>query len=245
MGRGVSPLTPLKDGFFRFADFVAGGAEIRQFVHLSPILTAIRPQKAEIIKLYSTMNYLAHLYLAEDSPKSLLGNLLGDFIKGRSIDAYCDEIKKGIQLHQRVDRYTDLHPVFHESKRLISPVNRRYAGIIIDIFYDHFLAKNWLSYSSIPLEEFTRNVYKILHTYEAILPDSLKRVLPNITRRNLLMSYAELQGMKVVLERISVRLKRENHLVSALDDLTANYERFESDFSLFFPDLIDYVQALR
>jgi len=191
------------------------------------------------------MNYLAHLYLAEDSPESLLGNLLGDFLKGRSINAYCDEIKKGIQLHQKVDRYTDSHPVVRESKKLISPVNRRYAGIIIDVFYDHFLARNWFDYSLVTLQEFTLKAYDILQSNQAILPDSLNKALPNIIQKNLLMSYAELPGISFALQRLSVRLKRENNLGSALEDLTDNYERWELNFGRFFPELIDYVKTLR
>ncbi len=189
------------------------------------------------------MNYLAHLYLAEDSPESLIGNLLGDFVKGRSIDAYCNEIKKGIQLHQRVDIYTDSHPVFRESKRLISPVNRRYAGILIDVFYDHFLAKNWLDYSSVSLKDFSSKVYEILKSNEAILPESLKRVLPNIIAKDLLMSYAEIQGIEAALQRLTLRLKRTNNLGSAWEELLTNYERFELDFYRFFPELVNYVKT--
>ncbi len=189
------------------------------------------------------MNYLAHLYLAEDSPESLLGNLLGDFVKGQSIDAYCNEIKKGIQLHQRVDIYTDSHPVFRESKRLISPVNRRYAGILIDVFYDHFLAKNWLDYSSVSLKDFSSKVYEILKSNEAILPESLKRVLPNIIAKDLLMSYAEIQGIEAALQRLTLRLKRTNNLGSAWEELLTNYERFELDFYRFFPELVNYVKT--
>lgn len=194
---------------------------------------------------YGNMNYLAHLYLAEDTPESILGNLLGDFVKGQGAKAYCDEIKRGIQLHQKVDIYTDSHPIFRESKRLINSVNRRYAGIIVDVFYDHFLAKNWLDYSSITLKDFTLNIYKILQDNEVILPESLKGVLPNIIGRTLLMSYAEIEGIKFSLQRISVRLKRENSLGCASEDLTDKYEQFEADFKRFFPDLIGYVKRLR
>lgn len=191
------------------------------------------------------MNYLAHLYLADDSPESILGNLLGDFIKGQGTEGYCDEIRKGIRLHKNVDTYTDSHPIVRESKRLISPLNRRYAGILIDVFYDHFLAKNWLSYSSVSLQEFTVKVYDILQSYQAILPDSLKRGLPHIITRNLLMSYADISGISIALHRLSLRLKRENNLGRAIEDLTANYEGFEVKFNLFFPELIDYVKTLR
>ncbi|HEY9665169.1 MAG TPA: ACP phosphodiesterase [Coleofasciculaceae cyanobacterium] len=191
------------------------------------------------------MNYLAHLYLAEDSPESLIGNLLGDFLKGQRADTYCDEIQKGIHLHRQVDLYTDSHPIVGASKRLISPGNRRYSGIIIDVFYDHFLAKRWRDYSAVSLQEFSLTVYKILQNYESILPETLKNALPNMIRRNLLVSYAEIQGINAALQRLSVRLKRENNLASASQELTANYERLGLDFAQFFPDVIDYVKTLR
>ncbi len=191
------------------------------------------------------MNYLAHLYLAEDSPESIVGNLLGDFLKGQGTEGYCDEIKKGIRLHQKVDMYTDAHPIVRESKKLINPVNRRYAGILIDVFYDHFLAKNWLSYSSVSLHRFTVKVYEILQSHQAILPDSLRRGLPHIIKIDLLRSYAEISGISFALQRLSLRLKRENNLGRAVEELTANYEYFELNFGVFFPELIDYVKTLR
>jgi len=191
------------------------------------------------------MNYLAHLYLAGDSPESILGNLIGDFLKGTTVDRYSESIRKGIQLHKQVDRYTDLHDIVRKSKQLISPVNKRYAGIIVDVFYDHFLAKNWSNYSSVPLNSFTSNVYQVLQDNYEILPDSLKRVAPTMIAENRLMSYVKISGMSTALKRISERLKRENSLENAVEDLKANYERFEADFVNFFPDLTDYVHTLR
>jgi acyl carrier protein phosphodiesterase len=190
------------------------------------------------------MNYLAHLYLAEDSPESLLGNLLGDFVKGRGIELYSDEIKKGIKFHQKVDVYTDSHPIFRESKRLISPENRRYAGLLIDVFYDHFLAKNWLDFSLLTLKEFVLKVYGILQAHESILPEKLKCVLPHIIQRNLLMSYAEISGIDAALKRLSLRVKRENNIGSASQELINNYKQLELNFNQFFPELIDYVKAV-
>lgn len=191
------------------------------------------------------MNYLAHLYLADDSPESLIGNLIGDFLKGTTVDSYSESIRKGIQLHKQVDRYTDLHDIVRKSKQLISPINKRYAGIIVDVFYDHFLAKNWSDYSSVPLNSFTSNVYQVLQDNYEILPDSLKRVAPTLIAENRLMSYVKISGMSAALKRISERLKRENSLENAVEDLRANYERFEADFGKFFPDLTDYVHTLR
>lgn len=147
-------------------------------------------------------------------------------------------------MHQKVDFYTDSHPVVRESKRLISPVNRRYAGLLVDIFYDHFLAKNWLDFSGVSLQEFSLKIYQFLQQNKSILPDSLKRVLPNIINRDLLASYAEIQGIDTALKRLSVRVKRENNLGDASEELINNYEGLQSDFYRFFPELIDYVKAL-
>lgn len=190
------------------------------------------------------MNYLAHLYLAEDSPESIIGNLLGDFVKGTPIAHYSDGIKKGIEIHRKIDAFTDSHPDFIKSKRLISSINKRYAGIIVDIFYDHFLATKWLEYSSIPLKNFTSNVYKLLDDNEEILSGSLRAFLPRLKTENLLMSYASIQGTSTALKRVSLRLKRENSLEKAVEDLNAQYQEFEFNFIKFFPQLVEYTKSL-
>ncbi|MEG4056240.1 MULTISPECIES: ACP phosphodiesterase [unclassified Microcoleus] len=186
------------------------------------------------------MNYLAHLFLSEGTPESLIGNLLGDFVKGTALNLYSEEIRKGIDLHRKVDSYTDSHPIVRSSKSLVSSHRRRFAGVLIDVFYDHFLAKNWLEYSEIPLRDFSQDVYKILQDNRDILPDSLQRVLPTIIARDLLSSYQEIAEIGITLTRMSARLKRTNNLASGIEDLTANYQRLESDFRDFFPDLIKY-----
>ncbi|MEG4007275.1 ACP phosphodiesterase [Microcoleus sp. Pol11C1] len=186
------------------------------------------------------MNYLAHLFLSEGTPESLIGNLLGDFVKGSAVNLYSEEIRKGIDLHRKVDSYTDSHPIVRSSKSLVSSHRRRFAGVLIDVFYDHFLAKNWLEYSEIPLRDFSQDVYKILQDNRDILPDSLQRVLPTIIARDLLSSYQEIAEIGITLTRMSARLKRTNNLASGIEDLTANYQRLESDFRDFFPDLIKY-----
>ncbi|MEG5042177.1 MULTISPECIES: ACP phosphodiesterase [unclassified Microcoleus] len=186
------------------------------------------------------MNYLAHLFLSEGTPESLIGNLLGDFVKGTAVNLYPEEIRKGIDLHRKVDSYTDSHPIVRSSKSLVSSQRRRFAGVLIDVFYDHFLAKNWLEYSEIPLRDFSQDVYKILQDNRDILPDSLQRVLPTIIARDLLSSYQEIAEIGITLTRMSARLKRTNNLASGIEDLTANYQRLESDFRDFFPDLIKY-----
>ena len=114
------------------------------------------------------MNYLAHLFLSEGTPESLIGNLLGDFVKGTAVNLYSEEIRKGIDLHRKVDSYTDSHAIVRSSKSLVSSHRRRFAGVLIDVFYDHFLVKNWLEYSEIPVPDFSLDVYKLLQDIGAV-----------------------------------------------------------------------------
>ncbi|NJK73646.1 MAG: DUF479 domain-containing protein [Richelia sp. CSU_2_1] len=191
------------------------------------------------------MNYLAHLFLSAGTPESLIGNLLGDFVKGSTVNLYDGEIRKGIDLHRKVDSYTDSHVIVRSSKSLISPQRRRFAGVLVDVFYDHFLAKNWREYSEVPLSDFARCAYKILQDNRDILPESLQRVLPIIIARDLLSSYQEISEIASTLARMSARIKRINNLASGIEDLTVNYQQLESDFRAFFPDLISYAATCK
>ncbi len=192
------------------------------------------------------MNYLAHLYLAEDSPHAVIGNLLGDFVKGSIGDAYPREIRKGIELHRKVDRFTDSHAVVRASLKLISPQRRRFAGVIVDMFYDHLLAKNWERYSTTPLRVFSQKVYGVLTDNHNLLPERLQHMLPYIIKEDWLTSYREIGAIDRALNRLSnrilKRLGRENSLLNAVEEFDANYQQLESDFHSFFPDLIDYVK---
>ncbi|NJS42298.1 DUF479 domain-containing protein [Candidatus Gracilibacteria bacterium] len=191
------------------------------------------------------MNYLAHLFYQQATPESLIGNLLGDFVKGSTVNLYDGEIRKGIDLHRKVDSYTDSHVIVRSSKSLISPQRRRFAGVLVDVFYDHFLAKNWREYSEVPLSDFARCAYKILQDNRDILPESLQRVLPIIIARDLLSSYQEISEIASTLARMSARIKRINNLASGIEDLTVNYQQLESDFRAFFPDLISYAATCK
>lgn len=189
------------------------------------------------------MNYLAHLFLAQDTPESLIGNLLGDFAKGSVECLYTVEIRKGIELHRRVDTYTDAHHVFRSSKRLIAKPRSKFSGIMIDVFYDHFLARHWSEYSDIALDDFASRVYKILVDNHAILPEALRQIVPRMKAYNLLVSYQEIQGIDTALKRIATRIKWQNTLGDGIEDLLANYQQIEADFCVFFPELINYVKT--
>ena len=194
------------------------------------------------------MNYLAHLYLAEDSDESLLGNLLGDFVKGRLGDQYSPEIIKGIKTHRKVDAYTDSHDNFLACKKLLRPDRRRFAGIIVDMSFDHFLAKNWSEYSDIELNQFTNRVYRVLLGRETTLPPKLRQRLPYMVQDDWLGSYKNIETIGLALNAISKRLSRfekAKPIKDGLDDIKANYEEFENNFKQFFPDLISFVNNYR
>lgn len=194
------------------------------------------------------MNYLAHLYLAEDSDESLLGNLLGDFVKGRLGEQYSPEIIKGIKTHRKVDLYTDSHPNFLACKKLLRPERRRFAGIIVDMSFDHFLAKNWSDYSELELHDFTNRVYDVLLDREQTLPQKLRDRLPYMVQDDWLGSYKNVDTIGLALNAISKRLSRfekAKPMKDGLDDIKANYEEFEGNFIEFFPDLIRFVNDYR
>lgn len=191
------------------------------------------------------MNYLGHLYLAEDNSASLVGNLLGDFVKGSISAEFPDEIRYGIALHRKVDVFTDSHEMVRASMKRITPARRRFAGIMVDMFYDHFLAKNWQQFSDIPLQQFSENVYGALLEHHALLPDRLKWMLPYIIEENWLVSYREIEAIDRALNRLSKRFRRKNTLPNAAEELAANYEALEDDFHKFFPDLVKFVQTQR
>jgi len=194
------------------------------------------------------MNYLAHLYLAEDSDESLLGNLLGDFVKGRLGEQYSPEIIKGIKTHRKVDLYTDSHPNFLACKKLLRPERRRFAGIIVDMSFDHFLAKNWSDYSELELHDFTNRVYGVLLDREETLPQKLRDRIPYMVQDDWLGSYKNIDTIGLALNAISKRLSRfekAKPIKDGLDDIKANYEEFEENFIEFFPDLISFVNDYR
>lgn len=192
------------------------------------------------------MNYLAHIYLAGSDDKNIIGNFLGDFVNKSSEDNFEASIKNGIFMHRKLDSFTDSNPVFLGSRRRITSENRRFSGVLVDMFYDHFLAKNWSMYSEMPLGEFADNFYGMLERFSYCLPDKLKRRLPFMIEENWLLSYKEIDGIKIPLDRISKRFAGSKHpLSNPIDELIGNYEALENDFKNFFPCAIDYANMLK
>ena len=190
------------------------------------------------------MNYLAHFYLAEQSSEGLLGSLLGDFVKGRLDDRFPQTVRRGIALHRAIDSFTDAHPLHLESRNRIGGERRRYAGIIIDVCYDHFLCRHWAEYSSESLDRFAARVYDILREHQDALPDRLRRMVPHMIANDWLGSYAELVNVGRALDGIAERIVRSNPLAGAVIEIEANYRELDGDFQRFFPQLRDQAERI-
>ncbi|VVO34739.1 ACP phosphodiesterase [Pseudomonas fluorescens] len=185
------------------------------------------------------MNYLAHLHLGGQRPGQLLGSLYGDFVKGRLQGQFDPEIEAGIQLHRRIDVFTDRHPLVDISLSRFSMTRRRYAGIVLDVFFDHCLARDWTLYADRPLEQFTSNVYRVLSA-EPQLPERLAMIAPHMVANDWLGSYREFAVLEQVLRGISRRLTRPEELAAAMQELRVLYEPLSEDFRLFYPQLQDF-----
>ncbi|MBB5020327.1 acyl carrier protein phosphodiesterase [Chitinivorax tropicus] len=189
-------------------------------------------------------NYLTHLCLAEDTPTGRVGNLLGDFIKLRQAAHLPMALQRGLILHQAMDGFTDRHPIVLRSKARISSLRRRYAGILIDIFYDHFLASHWQQYHPTPLLAFTHQIYDELAAFEPVLPDRLRSIRPIMSAENWLLNYQHLDGIESTLQRFAIhRLKQPSTLGTGVIELTEHYVGLGEDFQQFFPALQAFTQA--
>ncbi|NBF06854.1 DUF479 domain-containing protein [Pseudomonas sp. Fl5BN2] len=186
------------------------------------------------------MNYLAHLHLGGQRPGQLLGSLYGDFVKGRLQGQFPPEVEAAIQLHRRIDTYTDSHPLVAAALSRFSLTRRRYAGIVIDVFFDHCLARDWSQYADRPLPQFTADVYRALAA-EPQLPGRLAQIAPYMAADDWLGSYRDFQILDQVLRGIARRLSRPEELTAAMIELERLYQPLSEDFRAFYPQLQSFV----
>ncbi|HXA47983.1 MAG TPA: ACP phosphodiesterase [Burkholderiaceae bacterium] len=192
------------------------------------------------------MNYLAHIFLARQSDHAMLGALLGDFAKADVTGKFGREIEREILIHRKVDIYTDSHPVVVAAREYFDPVRRRYAGIVLDMFYDHVLAKNWATYCETPLGDFVANFYRVLRENFALLPERLAYIAPKMIEQDWLGSYRDYSAVELAVTRTSSRLSRNGDLLrDGLIDVQANYAALGNGFHEFFHDLIRYTETYR
>ncbi len=188
------------------------------------------------------MNYLAHLFLSNYTPDSMLGNLLGDFVKGNAQGRFPPEVFEGIMNHRMVDSLTDSNAVVSSSKKLISRPRCRFSGVIIDVVYDHFLYRNWNLYSGIEVDEFIKTIYGNLSKHAVKIPPRAELVIEKMIQEDWLSAYGTLEGIDATFRRMSKRLRRENTLSSAVEELEVHYHTLNSHFLRFFPQLINQMR---
>lgn len=187
------------------------------------------------------MNYLAHLFLAQRTHYSLLGNLMGDFVRDVRIEALPQEVQLGIKNHKEVDRFTDSHASVKQLKKRFSRERRRFAGIVLDVTFDYFLAKHWAQFSRQGFQEFIDYCYSSLRQQQHLMPARMRNKVNWMISSDLLGTYTTLDGIDRSLNGISARMRFENRLKGAIEEVVMNYHEVEKVFLDFFQELRDYL----
>ncbi|EAR15563.1 acyl carrier protein phosphodiesterase [Robiginitalea biformata] len=184
------------------------------------------------------MNYLAHIYLSFGDDELALGNFIADSIRGRKYKDYPERVGQGILLHRAIDTFTDAHPTTRRSSKRLHKRYSHYSRVIVDIYYDHFLARDWERYSDTPLTEFADNFYALLEENFDWLPVNIQRLYPYMVADNWLVNYASMEGIARVLQGMNRRTNNKSGMDQAIDDLGWHYEAFREEFHSFFGELI-------
>ena len=187
------------------------------------------------------MNWLAHLLLSEPSSAFRLGNLLPDLVRIGDLQGLSGEFQRGIMCHRRIDAFTDSHAIVRCSRSRVGQRFRRFSGIMVDVFYDHFLSLDWPLYSPVSLRQLTLEVYESIDTHRAQIPAMALYRLERLREGDVLCSYESVAGVRMALERIGAHLRRPVHLGASVGELETHYEALHADFSEFFPELAAHV----
>jgi len=183
------------------------------------------------------MNFLAHIYLSNDNDLIKIGNFMADGIRGKHYEHLPEDIQKGIILHRAIDTFTDSHPIFRQSTKRLHERYHHYAGVIVDVVYDHFLAKNWTKYCDEPLFDFVQRFYQSLHDNKPFLTEKTIDMMPYMIKYDWLFSYQYVDGIARILFQMDQRTKNNSKMQFAIEELKEFYEDFEHEFTIFFEDL--------
>lgn len=183
------------------------------------------------------MNYLAHLFLSCQDEDLVIGNFIADSIRNKEVASFSLGIQQGINLHRKIDSYTDTHPIVRQGTRRLHPYHHKYAPVVIDIFFDNLLAHNWDRYSVEPLPVFAQRMYHILTERQLDLPLKMQKYVPNMIANDWLQKYGTTEGLQYTFERMDQRTKFPSNFKNAVSHLQADFELFNEEFNLFFPDV--------
>lgn len=188
------------------------------------------------------MNYLAHLFLAGNTPHIIIGNFIADHVKGSYILNYAPQIQQGIIMHRQIDTFTDSNSLVKQNIEKLRPHFHKYAGVVSDMYYDHFLSKNWNKFSNVPIEDFSQEKYDMLQAEKNIFPERSQKLLYYMSLNNWLVGYASFEGLQSAFNGIAKRTPFVSNMEHATEVLKADYEFFESNFFSYFPVLENFVE---
>lgn len=183
------------------------------------------------------MNYLAHVFLAPDSPEARIGSVLGDFRKGFAVETLPPEIVRGVNHHLAVDAYTDSHPQVVASRRLFSSQRRRFAGVALDIVYDHYLLKYWPVFGKSDSNDFIDKVYSEFDDFRPLMPPAMARVTELIVAHDWFGHYREMDDIGHALDRVAQRVRFKNRFEGIIEEIHEHETELEARFLEFFKDL--------
>lgn len=187
---------------------------------------------------FGLMNFLAHIYLSFDDPEITLGNFIADSIRANKYTHLPERVQQGIMLHREIDTFTDTHDIPKISSKRLHKNYSHYSRVIVDIFYDHYLAKNWSTYSDTPLDIYVENFYDLLEDNYTILPVGVQRMMPYMISDNWIYNYSKMEGIGKVLNGMNRRTNNKSKMNFAILDLEEHYDKFEDEFTAFFEELM-------
>ncbi len=183
------------------------------------------------------MNYLAHLFLSCHDDDLVIGNFIADAIRNKEVPNFSPAIQQGIFLHRQIDSFTDSHPIVRQGTVRLHPHHHKYAPVVIDVFFDNLLAHNWDKYSRESLPDFAKRMYQLLTERQADLPLKMQKYVPNMIANDWLQKYGTMDGLQYTFERLDNRTKFPSNFKNAVSHLQANFNDFNDEFNLFFPDV--------
>jgi acyl carrier protein phosphodiesterase len=189
------------------------------------------------------MNYLAHLFLSGNDKFLKLGNFMADEIKGKSYLEYPKEIQNGIILHRAIDDFTDKHPLVSKGSSRFFEAVGHYNSVVIDMVFDHILAKNWNTYCKVDLSDYASKFYLFLESNEHLLPKKIRRVVPYMVEHNWLVSYAEIEGLRSILKQMNHKTKHHTQLEKGVDIYLKHQAEFDLEFKAFFEDIMKFCEV--
>lgn len=191
------------------------------------------------------MNFLGHLFLSGDDHQVTVGNFMADGIKGRDLSRFPEGLQKGIRLHRAIDSFTDSHPIQQQGRERAHAFAGRYASVVMDLFYDHILARNWSAFHPEPLPAFAQRMYTLLERNLNVMPERTRRMLPYMIEGDWLTSYATLEGIGWALDGLSRRVPEGDPMRGAEVVLKEHMAEYTAEFKLFLPAIVEHTASYR